>query len=292
MSAQPHADPPAGLGLRPGESALVTGASSGIGETFARTLAAKGVSLLLSARPEEAERLEAIVAELNSAHQIRCIAAAVDLADASGADQLIAVAAEQDFRPDLVVNSAGIGIAGRFDEIAPDALQRMIDVNVSALVRVTRAYLPDMSRRHAGGVINLVSTAAFQPVPYFSVYAASKAFVLNFTEGLWAEAQRDGVTVVAVCSGPVETAFQGGEAGRSEGGARGFVRRRYMTPQNVVDAALEALVRGRPMVVLRVPVIGLLYYPLTALGHMLPLHVRLRIAERVNRGLFKVQDRA
>ena len=281
---------PAGVGLRSGEAALITGASSGIGETFARTLAARGVSLLLSARPEEAEQLNAIVEELAAHHGVRCIGIPADLSDRAGADRVVAAAAEHGFEPDLLVNSAGVGLAGRFDELGSDAQMRMIDVNVAGLVRLTRAFLPAMAARRAGGVINVASTAAFQPIPYFGVYSASKAFVLNFSQSLWAEAQSDGVRVVAVCSGPVETAFHGGPAS-TEHGARGLVRRRYMTPEHVVDAALLALVRNRPLVVLRLPIAGLLYHVATTAARLLPLHVRLRLAARAYRRLFQIQDR-
>lgn len=288
MSAPTLEDAPAGLGVRRGDSALVTGASSGIGETFARTLAARGVSVFLSARPQEADRLAEIVDELASAHGVRCVGAAADLSDPAGADTLIAAVSEHGFEPDLLVNSAGVGSSGRFRELSIESQVRTIDVNVTGLVRLTHAYLPRMAARRSGGVINLVSTAAFQPMPYFGVYTASKAFVLNFSLGLWAEGHPEGVRVLAVCSGPVETAFHGAAGESDSSGARGFLRRRYLTPQQVVDESLLGLVRDRPMIILRVSGLGRLYKPVTAVTHALPASLRLRLAERVGRRLFEV----
>src|SRR6185312_7217245 len=166
------------LGIGRGGSALVTGASSGIGEAFARTLAARGVSLLLTALPQEAEGLRAIAEELERAHGIRCLAVPVDLSMADGAERLHGAADDLGFVPDLIVNSAGVGASGPFAEIPLADHLRMIHVNVEGLVRVTHLFVSTMVARGGGAVVNVASTAAFQPLPYFSVYAASKAFVL------------------------------------------------------------------------------------------------------------------
>lgn len=278
---------PASLGIDRGGTALVTGASSGIGEAFSRTLAARGVSLLLTALPQEQDRLGAIAAELEHAHGIRCLAVPVDLAAADGANQLRAAADESDFVPDLIVNSAGVGASGRFAEIPLADQLSMIHVNVEGLVRVTHLFLTKMVTRGGGAVINIASTAAFQPLPYFSVYAASKAFVLSLGEALWAELHRDGIRVVSVCTGPVETRFHGDQATPPDGGARRFMRRRYMSPQRVVDTALEAVQQDRPTVVMRMPVVGLLYYPVLLLRALVPLRLRLRLSERLNRWVFE-----
>ncbi|HEU4656981.1 MAG TPA: SDR family NAD(P)-dependent oxidoreductase, partial [Capillimicrobium sp.] len=190
------------FGTERGDSALITGASSGIGETFARTLAARGVDLLLTAHPAESRRLEEIAAELGDRHGVRCVAVPADLAERDGPDRLRAAADAAGFEPDLLVNNAGVGYAGRFHELGLADQLRMLHVNVEALVALTGLYAPRMVERGGGAIVNVASTAAFQPVPYFSVYAASKAFVVRLSEALWAELHEAGVRVVAVCSGP------------------------------------------------------------------------------------------
>jgi short-subunit dehydrogenase len=273
------------LGVDRGDAALITGASSGIGEAFARVLAARGVSLLLTALPREEERLTAIAQELGRVHAIRCLTFAVDLAAPDGPERLGAAARELQFEPDLIVNSAGVGSSGRFAELPLEDQLRMIRLNVAALVEVTHRFLPGMIARGSGAVVNIASTAAFQPLPYFSVYAASKAFVLSLGEALWAELRRDGIRVVSVCTGPVETPFHGDDAG--DGAAREFLRRRYMSPERVVQAALAAVARDRPTVVMRMPVVGLLYYPVALLRGLVPLRRRLSISARLNRWIYE-----
>jgi short-subunit dehydrogenase len=276
------------LGIRRGEAALITGASSGIGEAFARTLAGRGVSLLLTALPAELERLDALAGELAERHGVRCVSVAMDLAVRDGADRLLAAADEVGFAPDLLVNSAGVGDSGRFADAPLERQIEMVHVNVEAVVRLTRLFLPRMVRSRGGAIINVASTAAFQPLPYFAVYAASKAFVLSFGEGLWAEHRRAGVRVITVCSGPVATAFHGAPGnGRPQAGVKGFLKRRYMTSQRVVDAALAAVERDRPIVVLRMPVVGLLYYPAAVARGFVPLRTRLLVSERLNRWYFE-----
>jgi short-subunit dehydrogenase len=153
---------------------------------------------------------------------------------------------------------------------------------------LTGLYAPAMVARGSGAIINVGSTAAFQPVPYFSVYAASKAFVVRLSEALWAEFHGAGVRVVTVCCGPVETRFQGDESADDDGGkaVKGFLRRRYMTTQRVVDRALKAVDEDQPMVVLRMPMVGALYYPATLARSLVPRRGRLRVSERINRWLY------
>src|SRR3954470_13924162 len=234
------------LGIHRGAAALVTGASSGIGEAFARALARRRVDVLLTALPREHERLDAIAHDLGDRHGVRCVTVPLDLAERDGPAALQAAADELEFEPDLVVNSAGLGHAGRFSTAHPDEQARMLHVNVEALVRLAGLYLPRMVERGAGSVVNVASTAAFQPMPYFAVYAASKAFVLSFGEALWAEHREAGVRVVTVCTGPVETAFHGHADGTAQqGGVKGFLRRRYMTPERVAELGLEAVEQDR-----------------------------------------------
>lgn len=289
MTSRATLEPPrSSLGIAHGGTALITGAASGIGEAFARSLAARGVDLVMTGLPQERQRLSSIASELENLHGVRCLVAPADLAEPTGADRLRVVADEHEFEPDLLVNSAGIGASGPFSEASLEQQLQMIRVNVEGLVRLTGLYLPRMVERGAGTVINVASTAAFQPLPYFTVYAASKAFVLSFGEGLWAESRRSGVRVVNVCSGPVATPFHGdAQEDSADGPVRGFLRRRYMTTQRVVDTALTAVERNRPMVVLRMPVVGLLYYPVALIRAVLPLRVRLLLSERLNRWYFE-----
>jgi short-subunit dehydrogenase len=276
------------LGIHRGGAALVTGASSGIGEAFARVLAGRGVDVLLAALPHEQERLDAIAHDLGDRHGVRCVTFGNDLAERDGPAELQAAADERRFEPDLVVNSAGLGHAGRFSQAPLDDQMRMLHVNVEALVRLTGLYLPRMVERGAGSVINVASTAAFQPMPYFSVYAASKAFVLSFGEALWAEHREAGVRVVTVCSGPVETAFHGDPGETSDQrGVKGFLRRRYMTPERVAESGLQAVERDQPLVVIRMPGVGLLYHPVAMVRGLIPVRARLKASERMHRWYFE-----
>jgi short-subunit dehydrogenase len=267
-----------------GQAALVTGASSGIGEAFARRLARCGVDLLITARPEDTEPLERLADELAERHGIRCHAVAVDLALPAGAEELHAAAQQRGFAPDLLVNNAGIGNSGPFASSPLEAQLRMVRLNVEAVVRLTRLFIDTMAARDRGAVVNVASTAAFQPQPYFAVYAASKAFLLRFGEALWAEQRRSGVRVLTICAGAV--AGTGG-APRREGPVREFLKRRYLTVDDVVEGALGGLERDQPVVVLRMPLLGHAYHVRTLLGGLLTRRARLRAAERLNRWYFE-----
>ena len=181
-------------------TALVTGASSGIGEQFARRLADRGHDLVLVAR--RADRLEKLASELPTAtHVLAC-----DLA--GDATSLPARVAELDVEIDLLVNNAGFGTHGRFAEIDEGRDSEMVRVNCEAVVVLTRAFLPAMIERGRGGVIVVASTAGMQPLPYEAVYAASKAFALNFTDALHTELRGTGVKAMSVNPGPVPTEWQ------------------------------------------------------------------------------------
>ena len=262
----------------------MTGASSGIGEGFARTLAQRGVDLLITARPEDAEPLERLAGELAERHGIRCHRVAVDLALATGPDDLHAAAQQRGFAPDLLVNNAGVGTSGAFASSPLEAQLRTLRLNVEAVVRLSRLFIDAMVARDGGAIVNVASTAAFQPQPYFAVYAASKAFLLRFGEALWAEQRRSGVRVVTVCAGAVAAT---GPPPRREDPVREFLKRRYLTVEDVVDGALDGLERDRPVVVLRMPLLGRAYHVRALLGAVLTRRARLRAAERLNRWYFE-----
>lgn len=171
----------------------------GIGAVFARELTRRGAKVVLVARSRD--KLERLASELPNAEFI-----VEDLATPGAAQRVFDAVAARDLKLDLLVNNAGFGTHGEFSELTLAIQREAIDLNVGALVALTHLFLPDLEHRQ-GGVINIASTAAFQPVPYMAVYAATKAFVLSFSEALWAEYRPRGVRVLALCPGATKTAF-------------------------------------------------------------------------------------
>jgi uncharacterized protein len=189
-----------------GQTALVTGASMGIGVELARCFAEGGYDLILTAR--SAAALEALAAELAAKHKVKAVAIAADLGVAGAASALAETIRSRNLAVDVLVNNAGYGIAGGFAGSALADQLGMIDLNDRALVELTHAFWPRMLSYGKGGVLNVASTAAFQPGPLMAVYYASKAFVLSFSEALWREAQGSGVHVTCLCPGPTESNFR------------------------------------------------------------------------------------
>ncbi len=187
------------------KTALVTGASSGIGAEFARQLAAKKIDLVLVARSED--KLQKLAGQLRSQHDIQTHIIAQDLTTPQAGTTIFEKIQYQGLRIDLLVNNAGFGDYGHFSDRALEKQLAMIQLNIKVLVELTGLFLPAMKQRGEGGIINISSIAGFQPVPKMSVYAATKAFVLNFTEALWAENKDPGVKILAVCPGPTESQF-------------------------------------------------------------------------------------
>lgn len=220
-----------------GKTALVTGASSGIGEALARELAAQGVHLVLVARSEE--RLQALARDLAARHGVRARALAADLAQPGCGAALQARVRAEGEAIDILVNNAGFGTYGAFEEIAPEAEQREIALNLAAVVDLSHAFLPAMLARGEGVVLNVASTAAFQPTPYLAVYGATKAFVLNFSEALWAECRGRGIHVAALCPGAVETAFIAGLGDPAVRQTSTFAT--TLSPEAVAQRAVQAL---------------------------------------------------
>lgn len=193
-----------------GSTALVTGASSGIGAAFARELAARRIAaLVLVAR--STDKLEALARELRSKYGVRVEVIPADLSDEDSFASIKAETEQRGLAIDLLINNAGVGSYGLFDQTFEPHIARHknnpLAVNVRALVELTGAYLPGMIARGRGSIINVASTAAFQPTPYTAVYGASKAFVLSFSEALWAENRKRGVRIVCLCPGITDTGF-------------------------------------------------------------------------------------
>ncbi len=222
-------------------ASLITGASSGIGEVFARKLAARGRNVLLVARSEG--KLITLCNELGRSNSIRAQYVALDLSLPESPARLFEEAEKRGLSIDLLVNNAGFGSFGDFSKADLARELNMIDLNTKALVELTYLFLKPMRERKQGEIINVASTAAFQAVPYMATYAATKAFVLCFSEALWEENRAFGVKVMALCPGVTETNFF--EAARGEKPPA----RAAQTPEEVVETALRGLARGKSHII-------------------------------------------
>ncbi len=223
----------------PAQTVLITGASSGIGASFARALAARGCDLVLVARRRE--RLDALAAELEAAHGIRATALVQDLGSPSAAAELHSAVTTAGLRITGLVNNAGFGTFGPFVGEDPARLAQEVAVDVSAPVLLSAAFLPDMVAAGHGFVINVASMAAYTPTPRMAVYGAAKAFVLSVTESLWAELRASGVTVFALSPGATSTEFNA-VVGTDDATAGARMR----TADDVVATALAHLDRRDP----------------------------------------------
>lgn len=224
-----------------GATVLVTGASSGIGEAFARNLANRGANLILTAR--SGDKLHQIAKELSEKHAIEVDVFPGDLSHQDTPQQLWEQVQSASLSVDVLINNAGFGKCGPFLAYDYQSYQDMLNLNIKALVGLTHLFLPEMLQKRDGGVINVASTAAFQPIPYLAVYCATKAFVLGFSESLWGEYHERGVTVLALCPGNTSTNFA--EVANAD------VTRmtRAEAPETVVDAGLKAFLKGRNYVI-------------------------------------------
>jgi len=222
--------------------ALVTGASSGIGAEFAARLAGRGMHLILAAR--RTEQMNALAQDLLTKHGTNCHIVTVDLTEADSAKRLMQEVDKLGVDVELLVNNAGVGVIGEIESTRPEDIQRMLSLNILTLTDLTYRVLPGMLERGHGAIINLSSVAAFQPVAFMAAYAASKSFVLHFSEALWAEARSRGVTVMALCPGVTRTEFF------SVAGAPGWLdKHTSQTPFKVVRTALTALERRRQYII-------------------------------------------
>jgi short-subunit dehydrogenase len=221
--------------------ALVTGASSGIGAAFARALGARNEPLILVARRKD--RLEQLAGQIGG--EPAPVVIALDLADPKGPARLEKEIERRGLAVDLLVNNAGVGHTGRFHEQPSDRLLGMLDLNARALVDLTRRLLPPMLARGRGRIVNVASMASFQPVPFLAVYAASKAFVLAFSEALATELKESGVQVQALCPGNIPTEFQ--QVAETEQAL--FTRTPATSAEDVVAASLAGLAKNRVIVI-------------------------------------------
>lgn len=248
-------------------TALVTGASAGIGRAFAVGLAARGHNLVLVAR--DAGRLEELAAELSAAHGVAADVLAADLLTDAGIAAVEARLGDVDHPVDLLVNNAGFGTYGRFAELDVAREVQEVELNVVALLRLTHAALGTMEQRRSGAILNVASLAAYQPNPISATYGATKAFVHSFTHAVREEARGTGVTVMLVCPGYTHTEFHE-RAGLGPTDVPEFV---WQSADAVVAAALRDLDRGRS-----VSIPGVLNQTAAAFSSVTPAGITRRVA--------------
>ena len=225
------------------ETALITGASSGIGLELAKLFAQSGRNLILVARSEE--KLETLRAELVDQHQVHVEVIVADLAGVDAAVSLVDEINSRKLVVNVLVNNAGFGELGRFAEISVERQMNMVRLNVVTVVQLTRLLLPEMIKRNGGGILNVGSTAAFQPGPNMAVYYATKAFVLSFTEAIHEELLESNIKVVCLSPGPTETGF-GEDSGMS---ATKVFTSNTMDSQSVAKAGFDAYESNRAVVI-------------------------------------------
>ena len=249
---------------------IITGASSGIGEVFARKLAARGRNVLLVARSEE--KLITLCNELGRSNSIRAQYVALDLSEPESPARLFEEAKQRGLFVDLLINNAGFGSMGEFQDLELARELNMIDLNIKALVELTYLFLKPMLERKQGAIINVASTAGFQPVPFMATYAATKAFVLSFSEALWEENRPHGIKVLALCPGVTDTNFFEAARGHKP------PARVSQTPEEVVDVALRGLASGKSHVIS-----GWTNYLMTQSERLAPRSLITRFAGRMMR---------
>jgi uncharacterized protein len=231
----------------PDRTAVVTGASSGIGREIAKQLAQRGQGLTLVARRED--RLKALADELTGAHGVRVEVVAADLTDQVARERIAGEVADRGLAAQVLVNNAGLSTVGPVHGSDVAAELAMIRTDVEAVAHLSSLFLPGMVERGAGAVLNVASTAAFQPMPGQAGYAASKAFVLSYSQAVRAEVKGTGVSVTVLCPGPVDTEFA--ESAGFEGTEAEVALPRFMwlSAEAVATAAVDGLDRGRAVVI-------------------------------------------
>ncbi|MFS0722451.1 SDR family NAD(P)-dependent oxidoreductase [Paenibacillus sp. 1P07SE] len=252
-----------------GQTAMITGASSGIGKAFAQELARRGCHVILVARSRD--RLEQLAQGLESAYGIRALALPADLTDPASVDDLMTELTVRQLGVDILVNNAGFGTMGAFHQLSLERLMQEIQLNVAALTGLTYRCIGHMLQAKNGVVINVASMTAFQPTPYMSVYGATKAYVLSFTEALWAEYRDHGVRIVALCPGETRSSFH-------EVSGTDDLKSKRMEPEEVVQAAMKAVDQDRSS-----KIAGRQNYLMAQLPRFLPRRLVLNVV----RGMFR-----
>ena len=259
------------------KTTLITGASGGIGEVFARRMAARGDNLVLVAR--SADKLAALADELKRAHHIDAQHIALDLAEPDAPARLFAETGRRGLEVETLVNNAGFGSVGELTSLELEGQLKMIDLNVRSLMELTYLYLVPMRERRRGAVINVASTAAFQPMPYMATYAATKAFVLSFSEALSEENRAHGIKMLALCPGSTSTNFF------AVAGAGTPPPQVTQTPEEVVETALRALDKGQAVVIS-----GWINWLMVASERLAPRSLVAKIAGRLVSGRHKIEN--
>ncbi|WP_392530591.1 SDR family NAD(P)-dependent oxidoreductase [Nostoc sp. C117] len=226
-------------------TALITGASSGIGKAFAQELAVRRTNLVLVARSED--KLKQLANQLKEQHNIQVDIIAQDLTEHHAAATIFDITKTKGLTIDLLINNAGFGCYGDFAQEDRERQVKIVQLNILALVDLTHRFLPLMRERRSGSIINVSSITAFQPIPYLSVYAASKAFILSFSEALWAENRQYGVRILVTCPGPIETNFFT-EANFPP--ALAGTKEKTYSCEEVVSQSLKALEQWQPTVII------------------------------------------
>ena len=253
------------------KNALITGATAGIGYEFAELLASKGYSVALVARDKT--RLAERAGSLETRHKIQVKTLVKDLSDPASASDIFRELQRQDFPISVLVNNAGSGVYGLFAETDLERELEMLQVNMASLVQLTKLFLKPMIAMREGRILNVASTASFQPGPRLSLYSASKAFVLSFSCALALELKGTGVTVTTLCPGGTRTEFQ------QRSGMKPSTTIAPMSARSVAEIGYDAMLKGRPVVVA-----GWKNKLMVAVSKRAPTMWSARVAEKLNKG--------
>lgn len=264
---------------RPGSAALVTGASAGIGSEIARELARRGHGVVLVARRKQ--RLDALAEDLRAEYGVRAETIACDLGKPASRSRMLGRITELELDIEILINNAGFATGGPFSEADPARELEQVRVLVEAVVALTSSFLPGMVKRRRGAVLNVASTAAMQPLPYAAGYSAAKAYVLTFSEAVHQEVSGRGVSVTALCPGPVETEFWEIADWQVTGGRsfeKAFPRPALPSARDVARAGVDGIDAGR-----RVVIPGLPMRAAMLASRYVPHALKLPVVERVMR---------
>ncbi|CAI2768666.1 SDR family NAD(P)-dependent oxidoreductase [Flavobacterium collinsii] len=235
---------------------LVTGASSGIGEAFVYELAKQGAIIIITARSQS--KLQILADKICNEYANKVVVLPGDLSLKETPLKLYNDIRKLELTVDILINNAGIGMWANFLDESIESYEKMLELNINALVKLSHFFLPDMLKKEEGGIINIASTGALQPCPYIAVYCASKAFVLSFSEALYGEYYKKGITVTAVCPGNTATSFQSAAKANTKGMS-------FDTAQKVAKEAIRAFLGNKSS-----KIIGLMNYIQSFLPRLLP----------------------